>query len=250
MGYALHFIAQQMYPPTKVDFLHVSKKEAVEAAGFTIHFGAHHQRRARCPKHIVRFFAVVLTVIGFYAGKQSASAKWIAMAIEVAAHCARIFKQWLLAVVVLKQLGLAGAHFGMLLHIFIQRLHPASGRAHVAVEQHSVAIRQLSQRSVVALGKTEILLKMNHLHFRKLHRQQGEALVGAAVVGNNHVGNLAVGVSHHRWQIAAQQRGAIPIKYHYSHFVEFFHAEIVFCVSIFSIQLFNAIRSFLKGKFA
>ena len=90
-----------MNAPTQVNLLHVSKEVAVETSHFHIHIAAHHQRSSGGPKYVDRFAVVILSVVGLHRIEYSASAIGIAVAVEKSACRSGIFKEWLLAVVVL-----------------------------------------------------------------------------------------------------------------------------------------------------
>ena len=151
---------------------------------------------------------VVLDVL-----KDAAAAVGVAVAVDVTARCAGIFKHLLAIVAVVQQLGHHGTHLGVALHVVEQGIEPATRGAHVAVEQHRVGVHRLGNGQVVALGKAVILVKLEHLDVGELLLENLQAVVGAAVVGDDDVGNSGIGALDDRGQIAAQQFGAIPVQY-------------------------------------
>ena len=155
--------------------------------------------------------------------EDSPAAVGITVAVEVATGGPGIFKLLAVVVAVVKQLGLHGAHFGVTLHIGHQRLQPAIGCAHIAVEQYRVGMYNLCDGTVVALGKAVVLVQRNHFHHGELVAQHRNALVGAAVVGHNHIGHIARRVRHHAGQITPQQSSTVPVQDNHSHL---FHSHL------------------------
>ena len=60
-----------------------------------------------------------------------------------------------------------------------------------------------------------VLIKDKSLDLRELLLKNLKAVVVAAVVGDNDVGERSISACKHRGQVLAQQLGAIPVQYYY-----------------------------------
>lgn len=194
----------------------MGKKLAIETASLKIHIAVHHEAGSGGPQD-VDVGGVVLPAVVLDRGKEASAAIGIAMLVDIAASRAGILKDLPVVVAVLQHLGLHGAHLGVGLHVAIEGLEPALGRAHVAVEQHGILVAGGLDATVVALGKAIVLVEEERVHRGKLLGEHLAAVVSAAVVGHNHVGNIGVGAREHTGQVASQQLGAIPVQYDHSY---------------------------------
>ena len=206
-------VASVEQSPAKVNFLHVGKEVLVESTHFQIHLAAHHEACAGSPKD-VGHLAVVLSVVFLHGAENASTAVGITVLVDVATSRTGIFKHLsrVVGAKVFQQFGLHCTHIAVRFHVFVKRLQPVFGRAHIAVEQHCVFVGGLCYTFVVALGKAPVFAEKQRFHFGKFLFQHLHALVGAAVVGNDYVGYGAVGISDYAWQIAAQQCCSIPVE--------------------------------------
>ena len=203
----------QTNAPAQVYLLHMGKEILVQSADVLIKLTAHHQACPGCPKDALGP-VVILPMVILDIFKDAPTAIGIAVAVYVTTRGSGIVKHRLFTVLaVMQQFGHHSTHFGMRLHIVQQRVEPSLRRTHIAVEQHRVRVHRLGNRQIIPLCKAVVLVKLQHLDLGKLLLKHLQAVVGAAVVGNNHVGNGGIGARNHRGQIAPQQFSTVPIQY-------------------------------------
>ena len=205
-------ITRQADAPTEVDFLHVGEKVLVQPAHVLIKLAAHHQTSTRRPKDALRT-VVILPLVLLEVLKDAPTAVGIAVTIDIAASRAGILKHLLAIIAVMKQLGHHGAHAWMGLHVVQQGVEPTLGRTHIIVKQHRVGVHCLLNSDVIALGETKVIIKSQHLDLREFVLEHVEAVIGAAVVGDNDVGNSVIGARQNGGQVTAQQGCSIPVQY-------------------------------------
>ena len=122
--------------PTEIDLLLMCKEAGIKAAHLPIGLGADHQGRAGSPEDIGH--RVVLPAVFLHGVEDAATAVGIAKAVKVTARSPGVLKVG--AGVLGTQLGLAGCHLRMALHVVMQRLQPPLGCLHIGVEQKEVLI--------------------------------------------------------------------------------------------------------------
>ena len=86
------------------------------------------------------------------------------------------------------------------------------GRAfHIAIEQNVIVGIHLLQGSVVALGKSVVLVQKDQLQGGILLPEKCHRIVGGSVVGHNHPSSFAVG--DYGREETLQHRAAVPVEY-------------------------------------
>ena len=205
-------IARKADAPAQVNLLHVGKEVLVQPAHVLIQLAAHHQACPTCPEDALGL-AVILAVVILDILKDAPAAIGVTMAIDVTARRAGIFKRLLAIVAVLEQLGHHSTQLWVPRHAVEQRVEPTAGCAHIAVEEYRVGIHRLGNSHIVPPGKPVVPVKLQQLDLGELLLQHLQAVVSAAVVGDDDVGNGGIGALKYSGQVALQELSPVPVQY-------------------------------------
>ena len=210
--------------PAEVDFLIVCEETAVQSASLPIILGTYHQSRPRGPHHVAGI--VILPTIALHRLKDTSTTEGIAEPVDESPTRPRIFETVL--VNDRKQLRLTGRHLGMSIQILDQGRQPVMRHLDIRVQQHKVFRLNLSQRLVVAIGKSPIPVHDDLLHLRKMLRKHCQGVVSRGIVSHIH-GCLVAGILKHRRQILLHHAASIPIQDYDCHF---FHARVPYIIKL------------------
>ena len=146
----------------------MGKEAAIQSACLPVILGTDHHAGTRSPEHFL--LVIILPVVAFHGLEDASPAERIAELVEETAAGSRILKHIL--VVFRQELRLAGCHLGMAVHELDERSEPVMSHLHIAVQENIILRLYLLQRTVVALGKAEVLLQHDGLDVGKLSLQE------------------------------------------------------------------------------
>ena len=146
----------------------MGKEAAIQSACLPVIPGTDHHAGTRSPEHFL--LVIILPVVALHGLEDASPAERITELVEETAAGSRILKHIL--VVFRQELRLAGCHLGMAVHELDERSEPVMSHLHIAVQENIILCLYLLQRTVVALGKAEVLLQHDGLDMGKLSLQE------------------------------------------------------------------------------
>jgi len=141
--------------------------------------------------------------------KDASAAERVAVAVDEATGCARVFET--VGVGVAQHLWLARRHLGMALQIVAQRRHPAWTHLHIAVQQDVEVGFHMLQGLVVPAREAQVLRVPDDPHGRVVRTKPVHGPIGGGVVRHDHL-RVRAGACHHAGQEAFQPGLAVPVE--------------------------------------
>jgi hypothetical protein len=157
-------VALPVQSPAQVDLFHVHLEPLVEPADGFEGRAPEAEGRPGGPEDVARI--VVLPAVAFHRVDDTAAGKGVAEAVEEAPRGAGVLEP--IAVVVLQEFRLHGAHVRIPLHHVDERAEPSRRDLHVVVQQHNVLACGVRNGRIVAARKQPVFGMAHDLHRWKL----------------------------------------------------------------------------------